>query len=155
MKQLTPEVKHSILTHYTSPTNTQSLSTILSLHDVIVSRRSVEKWRSQWDGSIESLQHKKGAGRPSILTQREVYQYITRPIREKNRSYKQVRYTSIAENVRVKTGKMVTDRTIQLIGKKKLGAIKTKGRKRTAEECKYKYIYKICKKNTFVCDLNE
>ena len=139
MKQISPQLKHSILRHYTSPLNRNSLSTILSLHDVSVSRRAVEKWRERWDGTAASLTHKKGGGRPRILNRNDVYQHITRTIRRKNRSFQKAKYTTIANQVRENTGKSVSDRTIQRIGKEELGAVKTKGRKRTAEECKCKY----------------
>jgi transposase len=141
MKQLTPEIKHSILTHYTSPLNNNTLDQILSLHDISVTRQTVYNWLNKWNGTIESLQHEVGAGRPHILTKQEEYNYITAPIRRMNRSYKQVKYTKIANQVREKTGKNITDRTIRLIGKSKLGAKKTRGKKRTLEESKYKYMY--------------
>jgi transposase len=139
MKQLTPEVKHSILTHYTSSHNNNTLEHILSLHDISISRRTVQNWLNKWNGTIESLQHEPVSGRPHILTTNEVYNYITAPIRRMNRSYKPVRYTKIANQVREKTGKNITDRTIRLIGKNKLGAKRTRGKKRTAEESKYEY----------------
>lgn len=136
MKQITPEVKHSILSHYTSPNNTQTLALILSLHQVNASRQAVESWRKTWDGSVESLKHRGGAGRPRILTKREVTRYIKRPIRDANRSSKCIRYSRVAQSVREKTGKGVSDRTIRRIGKEQLGGRKTRGRKRTAEESK-------------------
>lgn len=139
MKQISPQLKHSILTHYTSPLNHDSLPTILSLHGVSVSRQAVEYWRREWDGTATSLQHKKVGGRPHILNRNDVYQHITRTIRRKNRSFQKVKYSAIANQVREKTGKSVSDRTIRRIGKEELGAVKTKGRKRTAEECKCKY----------------
>jgi hypothetical protein len=77
MKQLTPEQKHSILTHYTSPNNNQTLNEILSLHDIQASRRSVEKWRKIWDGTISSLQHKPATGRPRVLSKAQVRRHIT------------------------------------------------------------------------------
>lgn len=137
MKQLTPEQKHSILTHYTSPNNTQTLDEILSLHDIHISRRSVELWRQRWNGTIESLQHKFVPGRPHILTHKEVTQHITTPIRRKNRAYKKVKYSQVAEHLRENTGKTISDRTVRRIGKQELSAAKSKGRKRTAEESEY------------------
>lgn len=139
MKQLTPEQKHSILTHYTSPFNTQTLSTILSLHDINVNRTTVERWKNVWDGSIQSLQHKQVSGRPRILNQREVTRYVERPLREANRSSTPIRYSSVAKSIRTKINKSISDRTVRRIGKEELGGKMGRGKKRSAEECKYKY----------------
>ena len=137
MKQLSSSIKQSILTHYTSPYNHDTLSRILLLHGVSVSHRAVEKWKKRWNGIEESLYHRKGGGPPHILTPTEIGKYITQPIRRLNRSHKSVRYNHIAQGVRDNTGKSIHYRTVRLIGKNKLGGRKKRGRKRTAEECKY------------------
>ena len=134
MKQLTPEQKHSILTHYSSRREGETLDQILRLHDVAASRSSVENWAHRWNGTIASLKHKAGAGRPRSLTPREVQQHITAPIRRSNRAARQVTYTKVAQQMRDKTGKSVSDRTVQRIGKTQLGARRTRGKKRTSEE---------------------
>ena len=139
MKQLTPEVKHSILSHYTSPNNRDTLSSILSLHDIRASRQSVNNWKNQWDGTIESLKHKSVSGRPHILDQRELTRYVETPIREANQSSVPIRYTSIANSIRQKLNKNISDRTIQRYGKEELGGKMGRGKKRSADECKYKY----------------
>lgn len=105
------------------------------LHDVHASRRSVESWKTHWNGTIASLQRKNGSGRPAILTRTEVQRHIAAPIRKLNRSAKKAKYTKIATAVRLKSGKQVSDRTIQRIGKEQLGGRHIKGKKRTAEEC--------------------
>lgn len=99
-------------------------------------KATVQRWYQRWDHTAASLQHKKGAGRPAILTAREVQTHITMPIRRCNRSAQRVRYSQLAEAVREKTGKQIADRTIRQIGKEQVGAKRTRGRKRTAEECK-------------------
>lgn len=137
VKQLSPSIKHRILTHYTSPHNHDTLDRILLLHDVHVSRRAVERWRKEWNGEENSLQHHAVSGRPHILTPTEVGKYITQPIRRMNRSHRNVSYSMIARRVRENTRKSITDRTVRLIGLKKLGGRKTKGRKSTTDECEY------------------
>jgi hypothetical protein len=97
----------------------------------------VRRWFQQWDGSAASLQHKKVAGRPRILTRSEVQRHIAAPIRRKNRSSRQVRYTDLVESIREKTGKQVSSRTVQRIGMEQLGGRKKKGKKRTAKESQY------------------
>jgi hypothetical protein len=137
MKQLTPEQKHSILTHYSARRKGETLEKVLALHDVKASRRAVELWQKQWDGTIASLQHKPVPGRPHVLTPAEVQRHIAAPIRRKNRSTQRVRYTDLVESIQHKTGKQVSPRTIQRIGKNELRGRKTRGKKRTADECEY------------------
>ena len=136
MKQFTPEQKHEILLEYRRHSRTQSFAALAARHGVHGGRQTIENWFSRWNGTPASLQHKPGAGRPHILTPEEVEQHITAPIRELNRAARQVRYTKIADELRASTGKQVSDRTINRIGKDELHGRRTRGRKRTAEECK-------------------
>jgi hypothetical protein len=135
MKQLSPEVKHSILTHYTSPLNHDTLDTILCLHDVKASRRAVELWRRQWDGTAASLQHKKGAGRPRILTQKEVKHYVATPIRQKNRKHHPIHYHELKNRIETETGKTISVDTIERYGREDCGGVPKTGKKRTSDEC--------------------
>jgi len=139
MKQLTPEQKHSILTHYSARRMGETLEQILALHGVTASRRAVELWRKQWDGTITSLQRKPVSGRPHILSRTEVQRHIAVPIRRKNRSAQQVSYSHLVEPIQRKTGKRVSARTLQRIGKEELRGRKTRGKKRTADECQHTY----------------
>jgi hypothetical protein len=136
MKQFTPEQKHEILLEYRRYSRTHSFAALADHHGVQGGRRTIENWFSRWNGTPASLHHKPVAGRPRILTAEEVEQHITAPIRELNRSAHKAKYTKIADGVRASTGKKVSDRTIKRIGKDELHARRTRGRKRTAEECK-------------------
>lgn len=55
MQKLTPEQKHSILTHYTSRRDGETLDQIFALHGVKASRQSFFVWMKQWDGTPASL----------------------------------------------------------------------------------------------------
>jgi transposase len=99
--------------------------------------RTVRNWYQRWDGTAASLQQRKGAGRPNILTATEVRHNIQQPIRRSNRLAQQVKYTKIAEQVRQNTGKSVSVQTVRRIGKQQLGASRKRGKKRTAAECQY------------------
>lgn len=136
MKHFTPEQKHEILLEYSPRSPTHSFPALASRHAVAGGAITVKKWFARWDGSIPSLQRKEGSGRPHILTDMEVQRHITAPIRRLNRSARQVRYRKVAEAVREKTGKQISDRSVRRIGREELGAKKTRGTKRTAEECK-------------------
>lgn len=144
MKQLTPEVKHSILTHYTSPLNRDTLPAILSLHDVKASRRAVEKWRLQWNGSVASLQHNKGAGRPRVLSEAQVRRHIAAPIRNSNRAGRPIHYTQLLPSVQAATHTNVSLQTVQRYGKQDCNAKNIRGRKRTVDESKYIHASKMC-----------
>jgi hypothetical protein len=144
MKQLTPEVKHSILTHYTSPLNRDALPTILSLHDVSATRQSVEYWRKQWNGTIDSLRHKEGAGRPRVLSEAQVRRHIAAPIRNSNRTGRPIHYTQLLPSVQAATHTNVSLQTIQRYGKQDCNAKNIRGRKRTVDESKYIHTSKMC-----------
>ena len=137
MKQFTAEQKHEIILEYQPHSPTHSFPALAARHAVAGGAETVRKWHQRWDGTAASLQHKKGAGRPRILTPSEIQHYVTVPIRHLNRAANRVRYTKVAVQVREKTGKHVSDRTVQRIGKEELGGKKTRGRKRSAEESKY------------------
>lgn len=143
MKQLTPELKHSILTHYTSPDNHHTLEQILALHSVSVSRRTIELWQLKWDGSIESLQHQSGAGRPRVLSRAEVIRHVAIPIRNANRAGRTINYSTLSQQVTDSTRKKISIRTLRRYGKEECKARSTRGQKRTVDESKYKHTYNI------------
>jgi hypothetical protein len=134
MSQLTPQQKHDILTQYTSRQRGETLAHILSANKVSASRRTVELWRQRWDGTAASLQHKRGAGRPRILTHAQVMRHIAPRIRAKNRSHAPVVYPTLLPSVTAATGKSMSLRTLERYGKKDLDAAPIHGKKRTHEE---------------------
>jgi hypothetical protein len=137
MKQPTPEQKHSILTHYTQRRKGETLTQILALHDVVASRRSVEKWRQRWNGTISSLQHRAASGRPRVLSKAQVLRHVAAPIRNANRAARAVRYPKLLPQVRAESHSNVSLRTLQRYGRDEGGGRKTRGKKRTADECEY------------------
>jgi hypothetical protein len=145
MKQLTPELKHSILTHYTSTHHHQTLQQILSLHGVTASPRTVALWKQKWDGTIESLQHQSVTGRPRALSRAQVHRHIAVPIRNANRVSRTIHYTDLLPRVQQATSTSINLRTIQRYGKEDCKARSTRGKKRTADESKCNY----------TCDTNE
>jgi transposase len=134
MKQLTAEQKHSILLEYSPRSTTHSFATLAARHGVTGGRRTVENWHQRWDGTPQSLQHRKGAGRPRMLTSREVEQHVRAPILRANRAHKPVHYSALLPPLQQKTGKQLTLRTLQRYGKKEVGARQKRGKKRTTEE---------------------
>ena len=134
MKQFPPEQKHSILLEYTPHSRTHSFAALAARHGVAGGEQTVRRWHTQWDGTAASLQRKEGAGRPRVLSGREVQQHVRAPILRANRAHKAVHYSALLSSVQQKTGKEVSARTLRRYGKEQLGAKQRRGKKRTAEE---------------------
>lgn len=143
MQHPTPEQKHSILTHYTSRRNDESVDSILARHDVKVSRRSVYAWLKQWDGTVASLKRASVSGRPRALSSGQVKRHVATRIRSCNRSGRPVRYSRLLPVVQTATGQQLSLRTLQRYGKEELGAKQTRGKKRTADEGTHTHTYII------------
>jgi transposase len=141
MKHFSPQEKHHILLEYQPHSPAHNLTALAARHSVKGGKRTILNWLQRWDHTAASLEHKKGAGRPHALEHNEVTRYIQQPIRRLNRSAQVVRYTKVANQVREKTGKQVSDRTVRRIGTEELGGRKTRGKKRTAEESKCTHTY--------------
>jgi hypothetical protein len=135
MKQLTPQQKHSILIHYQSRSAGQSADTIARLHGVKGGRATLLNWWRRWDGTPQSLERRAGSGRPRVLTPQQVRRHIAAPIRNSNRAGRVVRYTKLLPQVLAATGTEISLRALRRYGLEEAGGHKTRGKKRTAEEC--------------------
>ncbi len=131
---ISAQLKHNILTHIRKENHNHTYEYIATLHGTSVSKRTIIRWFSQWDGTVSSLERKSGSGRPRILTQREVTQHIQTPIRKLNRKAQRVTYTNITQRVREQTKKDISVRTVRRIGKTELHAKMKRGVKRTSNE---------------------
>ena len=140
MPQLAPKQKHDILTLYSSKNNTQLLQSLAHRYNIKGGKRVVWRWYQQWDGTPQSLERKKGSGRPTILTPTEVRDTIQLPIRNKNRASVPVHYSDLLPSITEKTGKKISLSTIQRIGHDQLGAKQKRTNKRTAVESKYTHV---------------
>ena len=134
MKQLPPEQKHSILLEYIPRSTTHSFAAPAARHGVAGGGNTVQIWHQRWDGTAASLQRKEGGGRPRVLSEREVQQHVRAPILRANRAHKVVHYAAVVEEVKQKTGKQVSARTVRRYGKEELQVKQRRGKKRTAEE---------------------
>jgi transposase len=134
MKQLSADTKHAILLEYSPYSAAHSFAALAARHTVAGGAEVVRRWHQRWNGTPQSLEHKKGAGRPRALSRRQVQQHVRTPILRANRARKAVHYSKLLPVVRQKTGKEIALRTLQDYGKKELGARQRRGKKRTAEE---------------------
>lgn len=137
MPHLSPQQKQSILTHYRSRRTGETASSIAALHDVKGGRATILGWWHRWDGTVQSLERKKGSGRPRALSRAQVTRHVRMPIRNSNRAARQVRYPKLLPQVRAATASRLSLRTLQRYGKEEAGGHSTRGRRRTAAECKY------------------
>jgi len=134
MHPYTPQQKHTILSHYCAGSRDANFRALARRFAVEGGGRTIERWHQRWDGTPQSLEHKQGAGRPRVLSKKEVQQYVRAPILRANRAHKAVHYPPLLTAVRTKTGKQIKLRTLQDYGKRELGVEQRRGRKRTADE---------------------
>ena len=136
MPQLTAIAKHHILIHCQSRGRGETDVSIARRHGVVVSSQTIRNWRSRWDGTPQSLERADTAGRPHILTQSQIQRYISAPILAANREHRAINYSTLLRQIREKTGKSISLRTLQRIGKKELGIRWKHTQIRTKQECK-------------------
>jgi hypothetical protein len=136
MPQLTPNEKHNILTIYSHNQHKHSFESLAHQFDIKGGGRTIQNWFAKWDGTPQSLERRKGSGRASILTPREVKDTIQIPLRNKNRASKPVHYTELLPSITEKTGKKISIQTVRRIGHDQLGAKQKRTNKRTAVETK-------------------
>jgi hypothetical protein len=138
MKQPTAQQKHDILIHCGLRRAYESEVNVAALHGVIASRETIWRWKKKWNGTAQSLERKEGTGNTYILTPSEVSRHIRAPILAANRAHRAIHYTDMWQQVKSKTGKRISLRTLQQYGKETLGIKEKTARKRTQAECECK-----------------
>lgn len=144
MKQFTAEQKHEILIEYQPCSPTHSFSALAARHAVPGGKMTINNWYHRWDGTIESLKHKKGGGRPSILTRAQVMRHIAPRIRSSNRHHVPIVYPRLLPAINAATSNSMSLRTLERYGKKILNAKPKHGQRRTADECEYTTQINLC-----------
>lgn len=137
MTHLSADAKQLILKQYRVGVRDSGFDSLASRYDVRGGGAEILRWYRQWDGTPESLEDKPRSGRPRILTTTQVTRHIAAPIRNCNRAHRVVRYPKLLPQVQRATGKDISLRTLKRYGKEEAGGKQTRGKKRTAEECKY------------------
>lgn len=139
MKHPTSQQKHDILIHCESRRTNETEVNVAASHGVITTRKTIWKWRLQWNRTPQSLERKDGSGRVPLLTPTEISRHIRAPLLAANRSHRAINYTTLLPEVQRKTGKKIALRTLQDYGKQRLQAQFKHTRKRTADEGQYIY----------------
>ena len=143
MPHLSPKQKHNILKLYTPNDRNHSFESLARHYFIKGGNRVLQNWYRQWNGTPQSLERKRGSGRPKLLTSKQVKDYIQIPIRNKNRSSVPVHYPDLLPSITEKTGKKFSLRTLRRIGHDQLGAKQKRTNKRTAAESKHTHIIHI------------
>jgi hypothetical protein len=136
MHQYSSDFKHHILSQYSSLHRGSGFSSLAHQYNIPNGAMTIKRWHDHWDGTIQSLQHKKGAGRPHIMNQQQVKIYVKQQIQKANQSHIRINYRKILNDITNKTALRPSIQTIRRYGKEQLGVRKTKGVKRTADESK-------------------
>jgi uncharacterized protein (UPF0248 family) len=117
MSKYTPEYKHSILLQYRPHTPGSGFDSLATANNIAGGGSTIQRWYKHWNKKVKSLHHKAGAGRKTILTKQEINKYILTPIKKANKKLKAIHYTDLIHNVQESTGKEISLRTIQKVGK--------------------------------------
>lgn len=137
MPHLTAQQKHDILKLYSPYDRNNSFESLAQQYNIKGGGRVVQNWYHQWTGFPKSLERKRGSGRRTVLTSKQVKDLIQIPIRNKNRASIPVHYPEIQSSIVEKTGKNISLRTVQNIGHQQLGAKQKRTNKRTLVESKH------------------
>jgi hypothetical protein len=137
MSELTPDLKHHILTQYLPSSHDNSFAALAHRYNIKGGKRTIQRWYARWDGTPASLERRAGAGRHRLLSSAQIRDTITLPILNHNRAHRPVHYTELLSSVRTKTGTSVSLPTIQRYGKQIVRARDRSTRSLTAAECQY------------------
>jgi transposase len=136
MKLSPPELKQFILTKYQQHRRGYGFDALAQQYGIEGGGRTVKDWYDRWDGTVESMKRKPGSGRPMLLSEEEIHQHITTPIRKKNRSSRPVRYRDVLQPLCENTGKSPSLRTVRRYGKENAGINSKRTIKKTPWERK-------------------
>lgn len=136
MPQLSPEAKHHILLEYAPNDQTRSFAALARRHNIKGGRQVLQNWYSQWNGTVASLNRKLGSGKVRILSRAQVQQHVAKPILAANRAHRAISYPQLLPQVRDRTGKNISLRTLERYGKEDAGAKSKTTTKRIEAECK-------------------
>ena len=133
----TARQKAYILSLYSPRKRGFSFSALAAQFGVPGGKSTVQWWWKQYDGTITSLEHKRGQGRPRLLTRNQVASYVLQPIRRKNRAHQPNHYGELISRIERNTGKNLSARTIRRYGKEDSRIKQKRTQKITVNEREY------------------
>jgi transposase len=138
MPHLSTDTKHAILLESTPRSPTHSFAALARRHSIAGGESTVRRWHARWNGTPHSLQAHKSTGRPRLLTPAELSRHVRAPVLAANRAHRAVSYTKLLSEVKRKTRKAISLRTLQRAGKEILRIKNKTTIKRTQDECEFK-----------------
>lgn len=117
MTKFTAEQKQLILSQYSAHDHSRSYRSLAHQYGISKDGRTVRRWMKRWDGTIESLKQRKGAGRPRILTPLQAHNHITQPVTAANRRHQPIHYRSIHTRLQHSLNKSMSLRSVQRYGR--------------------------------------
>jgi transposase len=136
MKIGSPDFKHFILTMYQRQTRGSGFDALAAQYNIPGGGKTVQRWYEAWDGTPESLKRKPGQGRPRKLSEAEVRRYVLTPVRKRNREGIPIQYREVLAPLQEQTGKRVSLRTVQRVGKENADINSKPITNKTKWECK-------------------
>lgn len=108
--------KQQLLKTYAQSRPRLSLRSLAKRFNIKGGHQLLKTWLDVWDGTVHSLEHKTGQGRPSIMSKEEVKELIGDKLIVKNRLHDPVHYTSLYPSIPRKIGHGISLRTVQRYG---------------------------------------
>jgi hypothetical protein len=133
MPHFTADFKQHVLSHYQAGVRGSGLAALATRFAIPGGKSTLQNWVSRWDGSVQSLQRKKGSGRKPILTAAQRQRHIVQPIRRSNRAHKAIHYAPVRAQLIAATHKEPSLRTVQRYGHD-TEVKERRSKKRTAKE---------------------
>jgi len=150
MPHLSADAKHVILLQYRAGARGSGFHALAERYAIKGGGAEVLRWHRRWDGTTQSLGEQARSGRPRKLSSAQVRRHVAAPIRNANRAARPMRYTKLLPQVQAATGSDLSLRSLRRYGKEELGAKKTTGKKRTADERELMHACCICCERVYV-----
>ncbi len=134
-RYFTADQKQLILEQYSPRDRIHSFSALAQQFRVAGGKGTVQRWYKHWNGTVESLQHRKRSGRPSVLKKEERRRHVLQPIQRRNRSHHPILYPELLSRVVTNSGRQLSLRTLRRYGKKDEGIKYRRTMATTVNQC--------------------
>jgi len=132
-----PAFRQRVCNYYRTHLPFCSLRSVSQRYGLSQGGNTLKNWLSKWNYKCNSLRDRPKKGRPPILSMKLVKKYVGKPIKKKNLAAEPAHYNSMLHEVRRKTKKKISRRTLNRYGLEKLGIKEKTVIKRTLHECKF------------------
>jgi transposase len=131
-KEVSCDQKQEILQEYQPKVRGKGFKSLAKTFKVKGGACAIRRWYKKWDGTKESLEKDSGGDRRSILSEKEKKTLISGFINKKAKK-DAADYREVHENVESKTGKKISVKSVQRLGKE-LGSTSKRTKRKTPYE---------------------